>query len=542
MKRYLSLAVVAALGAASAFAGNIFYLNRVDFGYNSFAEDSVNEISFVKDASGVGYTSQVVTLKNATTVTTQLANINAAVVPQNATDDNGLWSGSTVITWANNQFLKIDGAEPAFADAVAGSKYVLHYTVSDATKGCQLQLLKNDNNWSNVLDCLGATSGNNFVDLDKSGTFTMTLTAADAAEIVANGFIVKGDNITLTGISKVAEAKKPVFTPKFELSLKPVVAVIDSTIVNTAIYPTLAVAGNELVINLGTGAAPVRVDRTTGAVIGKMTMGLAKASGAIANDDAGNILTCNYINGDGSVFRVYKTSSTTSVPQLFFTYTDALNLPLSPFMNIHGDITKDASIIATCDGLYSDNYMHWTVTNGVLNADTACITLALPGQWNPRSYGSNAKVVAMSADLNDGVFVSYYDNDSIYYCGKDGAVLAKFSPASDGSAGNFNYAPLDARTFGGQKFLASFTPCFFPQWSLGGTLRVFDVSDASKITGNVDTTPSLLFSQDASVQTVAGGNGAGDVLMVPTADGSALDIYYVDGAGLTFGCVEMTIK
>jgi hypothetical protein len=538
MKRYLSLAVVVALGAASAFAADI-YLQRNDFGYNSFDEDSITSITFNSSSAAGTFGSQVVNLANGTAVTTDLSTINAVVVPQTPAE---LWTGMTTLTWANNAFLKIDGNEPTFASAKAGSKYYISYTVPDANKVTQLQLLKNDGKWSNLLQCLGATSGNNFADLDGSGTFVMNLTADDAAEIVANGFIIKGDNLIITGVTRDLI---PTFTQVYDVSLKPVVAALDSNIVNTSIYPTLAYSNGALLVNLGNDSIPVLVNAETGAPISALTpvRSFPYFGGAVTNDDAGNVLSCNYVAGDGSNFYIYKTTHE-SLPAQYLSYADALNLPLSPYLNVHGDVTKNATIIATCDGVYSDNFMRWTVTNGVPDAGT-CVSLALPDQWLSRA---GAKVVAYSQDPNDGVFVSYYQggsytlNDTIYYCDGTGAVAAKFAPASDGSAGNFNYTPIDARTFGGKTYLASFATCYFPNWGLGGTLRVFDVTDKAAITGNVDTTSALLYSVDAGVQAVDAGSGAGDVLMVPTDDGSALNIFYVDGAGLELGCVKMELK
>jgi hypothetical protein len=200
MKKSILFSVLGAVAIASvAFAAdNYFYYSRNDFNYNSYNDNKVTSIDFAKNGEE-NLSVQYVRNADGTTDTIPMSATDAVIVAQN---DSDLWQGNVACTWSNNHFIKIGGGEPAFANLKSGD--IIEFAVSATESGTtpQMQFLKAD--WTTPLECV-AGSGNNYVDLPSGQTtYDIKLTAADAAYIIANGFNIKGNNVTFTSMKIVA--------------------------------------------------------------------------------------------------------------------------------------------------------------------------------------------------------------------------------------------------------------------------------------------------------------------------------------------------
>jgi hypothetical protein len=298
-------------------------------------------------------------------------------------------------------------------------------------------------------------------------------------------------------------------------------------------HPTLASIGNNVIIDAGDGSTPIYISKATGKLGGQIAIGNADPKGAVCSDVNGNMLICNYA-ASGSQFKIYKTNSVTTAPTLYLTYDNALGLALGSRMHIQGSLDSNAIITATCDGPYSQHFVRWIITNGVVGAPEL-IKVGVTDQWGGLS--GNAKVVARSSSVADGYFLGYYDDgkDNVYYCdGTSNNPTTNLSGKSDNSASNSNYNCLDTREFNNMKYMVLLTVSYF-SWS-DSELYMYDVSSLSNFTGAIDKSPALVYYKDISL-TNAGG-GIGDVLMIPSKDGYKLDIYYVDNNNSSIGAVE----
>jgi len=52
-----------------------------------------------------------------------------------------------------------------------------------------------------------------------------------------------------------------------------------------------------------TGTTPVYLDLANGSAKGHINIGSADASGCVKNDDAGNMIICNYSTGEFKIWR-----------------------------------------------------------------------------------------------------------------------------------------------------------------------------------------------------------------------------------------------
>ncbi|MCI1779925.1 MAG: DUF5018 domain-containing protein [Bacteroidales bacterium] len=306
-----------------------------------------------------------------------------------------------------------------------------------------------------------------------------------------------------------------------------------------AIHPTLASISNYLIIDYGDGSTPIYLNKATGTKLGTISLGSADPSGAVVSDLGGNMLICNYA-ASGSTFNIYKTNSVTADPELYISYNNQSGLHVGSRMHIQGDLASDAIITATFDGPYSQNFLRWVVSGGVVG-EPEMVTAGTPSQWS--DMDANCKVAACTTNANDGYFLGYYDsgNDNVYYFNGNNVIENTVGPKSDGSAWGYNNSFVDVRTFNNIRYLMVYTQGYWPDWGLPATIYLYDVSSMSNFTGTVDSSPALYYSKVLGAYTTIGYAASprtGDILMLPSSDGFKLDLFYVDNTSLGLGCVE----
>lgn len=294
--------------------------------------------------------------------------------------------------------------------------------------------------------------------------------------------------------------------------------------------PTLGAIGNSLVVCVGNGTtAPFYLNRVTGTREGELNLGSATAQ-SITSDEGDHLLICNYAEG-GQTFNIWTTSSVTEAPTLFTSFTNSSSLPMGHEMKVIGNIATEATIIVTNEGIAGvTNSLSFTrirVAGGVAQApEVVDISSTGLAGWGA-SPVSGTNVVAESPAADSGYFLSYYSDNILTYLDSSYAKAIELV-YTDGVSGNFDANNLDSKQFNNARYVALMMSPHF-SWDIGPKLYVFDVTDRSKLTGDLQSTPALILANE-SIQGFnnVGVNASGDVLIAPTADGYSMYIYYYD--------------
>ena len=304
-----------------------------------------------------------------------------------------------------------------------------------------------------------------------------------------------------------------------------------------AIHPTLACVGNFVVLNLGDGSAPQYFRKATGSKVGTIALGEAKATGAIASDNVGNMLICNYAD-NGQTLNIYKTNDVTKAPTKLISYTNGLGVGIGARLHVQGDLNSNAVITATP---YScNNAIRWIVKDGrVGNPENILMSVAAWG-----AQDDAAKVVGVDAEGKNGSIVDYYQGGvcQMYYL-SDWKTSANLVQDNSGNAWGYNTAAIDVRPFNKARYLALFEMGYWPDWGLTGHIYLYDASNPASVTGTTDGSSMLKYAYTipdnfGSVGYASDGRFA-DVLVTPSEDGYFLYIFYASNTHLSFGGIQV---
>lgn len=298
---------------------------------------------------------------------------------------------------------------------------------------------------------------------------------------------------------------------------------------------SLASIGNNLVVNMGNGSTPIYFNRITGAKVGEINLGSASAAGCVTNDLNGNLLICNYVD-DGGVFTIYRTKSVLTAPTSFISYANSTGYTLGRKVSVQGNVDGDAIISAELESWNgSSSFVRWVVSGGVVGSPEV-ITMSGVGNWSAGTTVSD--IVYATTNATDGYFTSFYDADVLNYM-KGTAKVASLNPQSDGSAWAYNNNCLDVKAFNGARYLSLGCVSHFPQWGINTQIYLYDVTSTGQFTGTVDSSPALVFKPSiTSFNGTDGVSASGDVLLVPSADGYTLTLYYIDNNCKAMGAYQ----
>ena len=304
-----------------------------------------------------------------------------------------------------------------------------------------------------------------------------------------------------------------------------------------AIHPTLACVGNFVVLNLGDGSAPQYFRKATGSKVGTIALGEAKATGAIASDNVGNMLICNFAD-NGQTLNIYKTNDVTKAPTKLISYTNGLGVGIGARLHVQGDLNSNAVITATP---YScNNAIRWIVKDGrVGNPENILMSVAAWG-----AQDDAAKVVGVDAEGKNGSIVDYYQGGvcQMYYL-SDWKTSANLVQDNSGNAWGYNTAAIDVRPFNKARYLALFEMGYWPDWGLTGHIYLYDACNPASVTGTTDGSSMLKYAYTipdnfGSVGYASDGRFA-DVLVTPSEDGYFLYIFYASNTHLSFGGIQV---
>lgn len=320
---------------------------------------------------------------------------------------------------------------------------------------------------------------------------------------------------------------------------------------NVPTNPSLASVEGYLVVCMGDGSTPIYLDGQTGAKKGEIVLGSAQA-GAIASDEAGNMLICNHIADDPYAGKLsfYKTSSVSSAPTLFYEYEAETALPRGGKMEVSGNLDGDAMITVIYEGVSgitaAQQFISIKVSGGSV-VEAKDINVAGAGlQWG--SVPVNAGAVApASGSGEDGWFYATYGGGApvLDWIRPDGS-LGISRTTSNGAAWAWNVNQLDCKHYNNADYLALLILSHFPAWGVAPTLIVYDVTDMTNFKGEFDASDAIVVATEIEwfqFVNAADTNSCGDVLIVPSADGYKIFIYYLDQyAGAIGGYVADCIK
>lgn len=305
------------------------------------------------------------------------------------------------------------------------------------------------------------------------------------------------------------------------------------------VHPTLALCGQNIVVNPGDGSTPVYVDPATGKKMGEIAIGDAVATGAIASDDKGNMLIGNYCEAHKDL-TLYKTSSVTATPEVFISWNNDHSLPLGNRLHIQGDLDGTAVIIAACEGVPgvtgTKTFFRWNVKDGKPDEPEKCeFTDASMEYWI--NGANNAKIVTKSTDKADGYFTGYYKADKFFHVNGDATKVEQYLI---GPGGNYDANSCDSRFFNGDSYTVLMDQSHFPQWGLNGNVYLYNttVVNADTFSGTINNTVALLSAfpmADYSEKGTKSGMCTGDILIAKTDN--MMGVYYITSTYLNFGGV-----
>ena len=295
-----------------------------------------------------------------------------------------------------------------------------------------------------------------------------------------------------------------------------------------------------LIVNHGDGSAPMYLDGRNGSKIGDVNVG-GLSVGAITNDEAGNLLLCNRLETSGT-FEIYRTSSVTEAPTLFYSYNSEISLPLGGKIKVIGNIDADACIVVNyegVDGITSASQVLNIYVKGGQVADAQVVDFSAAGiSWgsSPTYYSG---VVPTSPDGDNGWFYASYSLNGFQWVKQNMSLGSAVLTNDMDRAWLVNPSCLDAKRFNNATYMAMLVLHHFPAWELQPSIWLYDITDPSTVSGNYQDSPSLVAYNSwityFNASNAEGTVSSGDVVMAASADGFKAFVYYYDHYAGTIG-------
>lgn len=295
-----------------------------------------------------------------------------------------------------------------------------------------------------------------------------------------------------------------------------------------------------VIVNHGDGKAPIYIDGRNGSKLGEVAVG-GLSVGAVTNDEAGNLLLCNRLEGKGT-FEIYRTASVTEAPALFFSYENEVSLPLGSKIKVIGDIDADACIVVYYEGVAgvttASQILNILVKGGSVTKAEVVDFSAVGLSWGSAPENSPG-VAATSVDGSNGWFYVSYELNGMTWVKGNMTLGASVLTNDMDAAWALNPNCLDTKRFNNATYMSMMVLHHFPAWAGQPSVWVYDITDPSMTTGNYQNSPSLVtynswilyFNGSNAEATVS----SGDVVMAASADGFKVYIYYYDHYAGTIG-------
>lgn len=321
----------------------------------------------------------------------------------------------------------------------------------------------------------------------------------------------------------------------------------------TPVYASLAYVDGYLAVCHGVDYAPIYLDIRNGSKLGEIATG-GKSFSSITSDEAGNMLLCTYADAYATSWQIYRTSSVTEAPVLWYTHNKTVSLPLGAKMRVCGDIDKDATITVNFEGIdgvtAAGQFLQLTVQNGVVVNETVHDLLSNTGlSWGSAPIYS-AGIVPTNSAGDNGWFYASYSLDGMYWV-RPNYQLGKLIGTTDADDKKYLVNPnaLDSKMFNNANYMVLFVSHHFPAWELQPSFWVYDIGDPATVSGQYQNS-SAIVAYDSWVDYYNKTNNAGnatvsssDVILAQSKDGLRIYVFYYDhyaGAigGYSADCVK----
>ncbi len=310
---------------------------------------------------------------------------------------------------------------------------------------------------------------------------------------------------------------------------------------NTPVKSTLAYVDGYLVVSHGDGN-PMYLDARNGSKLGNITTGGFNVS-AVTNDEGGNMLLCNYIEGAGT-FEIYRTSSVTEAPTLFYSYNNEVSLPMGSKIKVCGDIDRNARITVSYEGVSgiteASQFLEITVVGGNVT-DAEVIDLSASGVSWGAAPTNLAGLVPASAEAGvNGWYYASYSINGMHWIRPDLGVGKTLATNNDGQAWLLNPNCLDSKKFNNANYLVLMVTHHFPAWEGQPSIWLYDIGDPATVSGAYQDASSLVAYNSWLIyfngtNDGVGTQSSGDVVVAPSADGFKMYVYYYDHYAGTIG-------
>ena len=382
--------------------------------------------------------------------------------------------------------------------------------------------------------------------------FTFTVTADDG-KTKAEYLVVKNIPQKIDyGINGTSAEKLFNLDPVTGLGLPPF---------STPANVSLAVLESDLIVNMGDGSAPRYYNKITATYGGTVNLGGAVPTGAIASDEQDHLLLCNLAE-PGQTFNIWKTSSVSKAPELFYSFTNDQDLQLGLEMKVIGNVEDEAVITVSYPGLEgvttSGRFHALHVVGGsVVSSEVVDLFTANGFCWGSGPAQSTC-VVAGSPKMDAGWYSCAYSENTLKWFKPDLSIASALPGEGTGDDdapgggyyvnGNVDPNNLDSKCFNNARYLLLFVSNHFPKWWPGPQLYMYDITSGS-LSERIYNSPQLAFSipfmYNEQYQTGSndGPGACGDAILAPSADGYMLYVYYYDHlcqmiGGYSLDCIK----
>ena len=321
------------------------------------------------------------------------------------------------------------------------------------------------------------------------------------------------------------------------------------------VYSTLAFVDGYLVVCHGEDYPLVYVDSRNGSKKGEVPTGGMTFS-AVTNDEAGNMLLCNHLDEYGTEFKIYRTSSVSEAPVLWYTYNNTTSLPVGAKIKVCGDIDRDATIVVCYEGIpgitSTGSILQISVKDGQgTDAEVHDLYTNSGISWGAAPVNSAAVVPADATGDNGWFYAGYVAPYGFQWVRPDyrtGKFLGTNAPELEQYL--LNPGALDTKTYNNANYMALFVSHHFPAWAQVPAVWVYDIGDPATVSGNYYQESSSIVAYDSWVdfynKTNAPGNetqSSSDVVMAQSKDGLRVYIFCYDHyagvlCGYTADCVK----
>lgn len=317
------------------------------------------------------------------------------------------------------------------------------------------------------------------------------------------------------------------------------------------VYSSIAYVDGYLAVCHGHDYTPVYLDARNGSKLGEIVTG-GRSYSAITNDEGGNMLLCNHLDGAGT-FEIYRTASVAEAPVLWHSYNSSVSLPMGAKIKVCGNIDADATIVVNYEGVdgitAAGQFLQITVKDGVVVKEEVHDLLSNTGiSWGSAPINS-AGVVPTNAAGDNGWYYASYGINGMYWIRPNYQVGKTLGTNDTANSWLVNPSGLDSKKFNNANYLVLFVSHHFPAWELQPSFWLYDIGDPATVSGEYQTSSSLV-AYDSWLEYYNITNNAGnvtmsssDVVIAQSKDGLRIYVFYYDHyagtiGGYTADCVK----